>query len=184
MSFEKEKKLDKSMEIVDRLYQREIKKKEKLAAMQFQKYKEETATLRDKPEISLNSKILAEQKHKIPIYERSIAIMKQREENINRMRRELEESRLDTDSPTFQPDLSFTKRFAHERHHERSRTPQEFASQVYAWQQKKNEAIQREQYENITRELAELTFKPKINNKSRNIAKKVYLDVTHIIYSI
>ena len=170
MSFEKEKRTDKSMEIVDRLYQQEIKKKERLAAMQFQKYKEETSLLRDKPEISLNSKILAEQKHKIPIYERSLIIMKQREENINRMRRELEETRLDTESPTFQPDLSFTKRFTPER----SRTPQEFTSQVYAWQQKKNEAIQREQYENITRELAELTFKPKINTKSRSIAKKVY----------
>jgi len=123
-----------------------------------------------KPEISLNSKIIAEQKNKAPIYERYLSVMKQREENINKMRRELEETRVDMDSsPTFQPDLSFTKRF---NHHERSRTPQEFTNHVYAWQQKKNENIQREQYENITRELSELTFKPKINNKSRVMAKK------------
>lgn len=165
-----EKRHEKSPSIVDRLYQQDNRKKEKLAAMQFQKYKEEVSALKQKPEISLNSKIIAERRNKTPIYERYLTVMKQREENINRMRKELEDKNPDLDSAaTFQPDLSFTKRF---NHHERSRTPQEFTNHVYAWQQKKNETIQREQYENITRELSELTFKPKINNKSRIMAKK------------
>jgi len=168
--YETDRKTDRRTDAVNRLYEHENRKKEKLAALQFQRYKEELSTLRQKPEISLNSKIIAEQKNKAPIYERSIAVMKQREENINRMRRELEETRADLDSSiTFQPDLSCTRRY----HYERSRTPQEFTAHVYAWHQKKNEAIQKEQYENITRELSELTFKPKINTKSRCIAGKV-----------
>lgn len=157
-------------EAVNRLYELESRKKEKLAALQFQRYKEELSTLRQKPEISLYSKIIAEQKQQTPIYERSLSIMRQREENINRMRRELEEKKADLDSSiTFQPDLSSTRKY----NMERARTPQEFAAHVYAWNHKKSENIQREQYDNITRELTELTFKPKINNKSRSIAEKV-----------
>jgi len=168
--YETDRHVDRRSEAINRLYEHENRKKEKIAAMQFQRYKEELSTLRQKPEISLHSKIIAEQKQKAPIYERSIAIMKQREENINRIRRELEDTKGDQDlAMTFQPDLSCTKRY----NYERSRTPQEFTAHVYAWNQKKNEAIQKEQYENITRELSELTFKPQINTKSRNMAEKM-----------
>jgi len=159
------------------LYELDNKKKEKIAAMQFQKYKEEISTLRKKPEISYNSRVIAEQKYKSPIYERSLAVMKQREENINKIRRELEETKEDIEpSPTFQPDLSSTRRYKYER----SRTPQEFTNHVYAWQQKKNQAIQKEQYETVTRELSGLTFKPKINNKSRNIMAKNHPEAVEI----
>jgi len=155
---------------VNRLHELDNKKREKIAAKQFQQYKQELSALRSKPQISLNSRIIAEQKRSVPIYERTQMIMKQKEENINKLRRELEARREDRDlSPTFHPDLSFTKRY----NYEKQRTLKEFTAQMYAWQHRKNEALQKEQYENIARELSELTFKPKINNKSRSIAQKV-----------
>jgi hypothetical protein len=87
---------------VNRLYEMDSKKKERIAALQFQKYKEELSTLKNKPDISLTSKILAENKVKEPIYQRSQSILKQKEENLNKLRKNIEEVKnIREPPPTF-----------------------------------------------------------------------------------
>ena len=56
---------------IERLYELESKKKEKIAVMQFKRYQQEISTLRQKPAISLNSKIIVEGRQKVPLFERS-----------------------------------------------------------------------------------------------------------------
>ena len=155
---------------VNRLYDLDIKRREKLTHLQFQRYKQELATLRQKPEISSHSRAIAEKKKKAPIFERTSMIIKQKEENIIKLRQNLETARGETDSsPTFKPELNMTTR----RNYERSRTPEEFTADVYAWHYQKNDNLRRKQYEDIQKEFSQLTFTPKINNKSKQLADKV-----------
>jgi len=152
----------KSHRTVNRLYDLESKKKEKLAAMQFQKYKDELSTLQTKPEISLTSKLIAKYKVTQPIYARTQDILNQKEQNLKKLKDEVEVKKK-----ALEPDLPFEPQINKKSGFGKSRTVKEFTTQVYAWQSKKNESIQREQYETLTRELETLTFKPLINTKSK-----------------
>ena len=153
---------------VNRLLELENKKREKIAAMQYQKYKEELAALKAKPEISLNSKLLASNRSRTPIYMRTNEVLKRKEANLEKLRKEIEEQRHEKDpEPTFQPNIKRRDPY------DRPRTAKEFANHVFAWQSKKNEFLQKEQYETITREMETLTFKPFINPKSRQLVAKV-----------
>ncbi len=114
---------------------------------------------------------MAENRPREPIYQRSQVILKQKEENLTRLKKHIEETRNEREPPpTFQPNLMSKRSIQDES---RIRSAKEFTSQVYAWQNKRQETIQKEQYENLTKELEELTFKPKINKKSLELAQKV-----------
>ena len=155
---------------VNRLYDLENKKREKLATMQYQKYKEELSSLRSKPEISLNSKLLASGRRKQPIHMRTDAVLKKKNENLSKLKREIDQQKLEKEpEPTFQPNIN------RKYYYDRPRTAKEFTTHVFAWQSRRNEALQKEQYENITREMETLTFKPYINDKSRKIVERVRL---------
>lgn len=120
----------------------------------------------------MNSKILAENRVREPIYQRSQTILKQKEDNINKLKKQIEEQKNQKDPPpTFQPNLVSKKPL---QENNRIRSAKEFTSQVYAWQSRKQELLQKEQYETLTKEMEELTFKPKINKKSRELAEKVF----------
>jgi hypothetical protein len=123
----------------------------------------------------LNSKILAENRIREPIYQRSQTILKQKEDNLSKLKRQIEDQQSRKEPPpTFQPNL-VTKKPLEENN--RIRSAKEFTSQLYAWQSKKQELLQKEQYETLTKEMEELTFKPKINKRSKELAEKVLVIV-------
>ena len=152
----------KSTRVVNRLYELDGKKKEKIAALQYQKYKDELSGLQSKPEISLTSKLIAQYKVNKPINKRVKEVLDRKEENLRKLTEEVQENKKAKEPElTFKPDIN--------RKGEKTRTSKEFTNQIYAWQLRKTETIQREQYDNLTKELEELTFKPVINEKSKRI---------------
>ena len=165
---------------MNRLYNLDLKRKEKLTNLQFERYKKELATLRQKPRISPNSRAIAEKKKKDPIFKRTDMVIKQKEENIMKIRQNLETARGESESsPTFKPQLNMSSR----RNYERSRTPEEFTAHVYAWHYRKNDNLQRKQYESLQKEFSQLQFKPEINNKSKRLANKVAFSILLFLYN-
>ena len=133
--------------------------------MQYQKYKEELSGLQSKPEISLTSKLIAQYKVNKPINKRVKEVLDRKEENLRKLTEEVQENKKAKEPElTFKPDINRKKIGT-----EKTRTAKEFQTQIYAWQLRKTETIQREQYDNLTKEQEELTFKPVINEKSKRM---------------
>lgn len=128
--------------------------------------------MKPKPFISQNSKKLLQNKSYTPIQERSRDILAKREENLAHLREEKFYQQLKEEESinTFQPEI-YTRKYPPNR----VRTVKQFTNQVYAWQARKNEHIQREKYDKLTQELEGLTFRPEINEKSRKLAQKVII---------
>lgn len=136
--------------------------------MQYQKYKEELAELKARPEISINSRMLALNRPKQPVYMRTEAVLKKKEENIKKLKQEVEEAKKKKEIESIPPWV-----MKHKTTPERHRSQSEFLNHVFSWQTRRNEILQREQYEAITQEMDKLTFKPYINPKSRQLAERV-----------
>lgn len=136
--------------------------------MQYQKYKEELAELKARPEISINSRMLALNRPKQPVYMRTEAVLKKKEENIKKLKQEVEEAKKKKEIESIPPWVMKNKTTP-----ERHRSQSEFLNHVFSWQTRRNEILQREQYEAITQEMDKLTFKPYINPKSRQLAERV-----------
>lgn len=158
------------------MYQADSRYKEKITAMQYRKYKEELSMLRDKPEISQASKNLAKNLNVTPIHERTREVLNKKQENLVKLKAEVDSQREKSqETYTFQPE-KFTK----SRNRSEVRTTKEFMSHVYAWQSRKNETIQKEKYDSMTKELEGLTFRPYINDLSRRLASKVVHSFTSL----
>ena len=162
----------------ERLYEHGIHYKEQQAARQYRRYMEELATLKSKPDINETSKVLATKKAKMPIHKRTGQVLEEKQRNLEKLKEEVESRKEKL--PSFHPELPSRIRNPSE-----VRSVREFTKQVYTWQAKKNEAIQKGQHETMTRELDDVTFRPLINQKSRVLAEKVnrYDNDGLIIYS-
>lgn len=143
--------------------------KEKIAALQYQKYKEELSQTKSKPFVTQASKNLLKHRDLVPIHDRSAIILARREENLAHLREEKAMQKLQEErSIPYQPNI-YTRRSTINE----IRTVKEFVNQSYAWQAKKNETIQRERYAKLIEEMEPLTFRPQINEKSLRIVRKV-----------
>src|SRR5689334_10159845 len=127
---------------VERLYELENKKQEKLASMQYQKYKEEIAMLKAKPEISINSRMLVNNRVKQPVYMRTTAVLKKKADNLERLKRDVEDRKRQKEIEAIPEWVLRPKPYD-----ARPRSANEFLNHVFSWQTKKNEFLQREQYE-------------------------------------
>ena len=164
------------VETVERLYAASIASREKIAAKQFLKHKEEIAQMKMKPYINESSKMLLRDKDIAPIHQRVDEVLEQKEFAIQRMKEEairINEEKL-MGPCTFHPDTLNKSRSRSE-----IRSVSDYAKEHYTWQMKKNEALEKHRFDLLVKEMDGVTFKPEINKNSRQIVKKV-LDLIHM----
>jgi hypothetical protein len=157
---------------VSRLYESLQRTEEKKSKLLREKIDEEMKPTKHKAEISKGSqrlikmKGLSEQK---PIFDRTQEILEKTKEKSEKIRIEMERKKEENEvEPTFQPSL-----VAKKTKNIKSRTLSEFTEFQMKWKQSTDDEILRLRCENLTKSLAEVSFKPNIDNLSKKIVERV-----------
>ena len=159
---------------VSRLYESLQRTEEKRSKMLKEKLDDEMKFKRQKAEISKGSQKLIKQKglsEQKPIFDRTQEILEKTKEKSEKIRIELERKKEENEvEPTFQPSLVSKK-----SKNIKSRTLSEFTEYQMKWKQSTDDEILRLRCENLTKSLAEVSFKPNIDNFSKKIVERVNL---------
>lgn len=153
------------LEQVKKLNELYSESKIKIHEKQIEQISEELKTLRVKPEISKNSKIIMQKKTYLPLYQRTEEILKKREDKLDVERKKQEDQKEALEKNlTFKPDL--------QRKPETFRNFEEFENSMKVWDKTKKEKIAKKQFINLEKEVEVHPFKPEINEKSRKILQR------------
>ena len=154
----------------NRLYEDNMRIKQKKEDLREKYLNEEKQKMRNKPFINEKSKLLLSSENKKPLFLRVEQVQKRRTDEINKIKHVLQSQQKEKEpDPTFTPDISMTK-----KKEEKKRSVPQFLNDIEEWGKKKKSQNEKLHLTLLTEEMKENTFHPQLDKNSMKLVAQVF----------